>query len=93
MIVDREIEKELPYLSKQYPVITITGPRQPGKTTLAKKMFPHKPYYSLENLDIRDITINDPIGFLNSVPNGAVLDEIQRVPELLSYIQGIEIIF
>lgn len=83
----RDIQKNLLRLSTQYPVVTITGPRQSGKTTLCKFSFPDKPYLSLENPDIRFEAKQDPNGFLSQFPNGAILDEIQRVPELLSYIQ------
>jgi uncharacterized protein len=89
MIRTRKIKRKLLELYKQYPVITITGPRQSGKTTLCKEVFPDKPYVSLENLDIRRMAKEDPNGFLAQFPKGAVLDEIQRVPELLSFIQTI----
>ncbi|HUW70913.1 MAG TPA: ATP-binding protein [bacterium] len=75
--------------SKQYPVVTVTGPRQSGKTTLCKALFPLKPYVSLEDLSIRQMAIADPRGFLARYPNGAVLDEIQRAPDLCSSIQTI----
>jgi len=89
MLIPRKIEPILKRLSDQYPVITITGPRQSGKTTLCKKVFQHKPYLSLETPDVRRRAMADPNSFLESLQDGAVLDEIQRVPELLSYIQGI----
>ncbi len=73
----------------RYPVIALVGPRQSGKTTLAKLAFPRKPYFSFENPDTRAYALGDPRGFLAEIPRGAVLDEIQRVPELLSYIQQI----
>ena len=74
---------------KEYPVVVIVGPRQSGKTTLAKKLFPDKPYRSLEHPGVRLRAERDPEAFLADFPNGAVLDEVQRVPALLSYIQGI----
>lgn len=80
---------ELLELAKSYPVVTLLGPRQSGKTTLVKLAFPSKPYVNLEAIDIREIAKLDPRGFLNQYPNGAILDEIQRAPELLSYIQVI----
>lgn len=83
----REIEKELNSLKDDYPVITIIGPRQSGKTTLVKSVFPDKPYVNLEDPDVRDLAILDPRSFLERYPDGAILDEIQRVPALLSYIQ------
>jgi predicted AAA+ superfamily ATPase len=65
------------------------GPRQAGKTTLVRNAFPHKPYVSLEDLDVQELAIADPRAFLAGYPQGAILDEIQRAPGLLSYIQGI----
>ena len=71
----------------QYPVVTLTGPRQSGKTTHCRAAFPDKPYCNLERPDRRSFAQHDPAGFLAQFPEGAVLDEIQRVPELLSWIQ------
>ena len=88
MIV-REISEYLIELAGKYPVITITGPRQSGKTTLAREVFKDKTYINLEMMDNREFALSDPRGFLRRIPEGAVLDEIQRVPELVSYIQGI----
>jgi len=68
-------------------VVVLTGPRQSGKTTLVRAVFADKPYRNLEALDVRDRALADPRGFLAAFPRGAVLDEIQRAPELLSYIQ------
>lgn len=73
----------------KYPVVTITGPRQSGKTTLARATFADKPYANLENPVTRQFAQEDPLAFLNQYPEGAVIDEIQRVPDLLSYIQVI----
>lgn len=89
MIIPRLLEKKVLQLSKQYPVVTITGPRQSGKTTLCKIVFKNKPYVSMENLDIRRFAEKDPVGFLKQFSKGAVLDEVQRTPDLLSYIQTI----
>lgn len=72
-----------------FPVITLTGPRQSGKSTLLRHIFPDCPYESLENPDVRFEAKNDPRGFLDSFPEGVIIDEVQHVPELLSYIQGI----
>lgn len=69
------------------PVVTLTGPRQSGKTTLCRQTFPGKPYANLEQPDQREFARGDPRGFLDGFPDGAVIDEIQRVPELLSWIQ------
>ena len=73
----------------KYPVITITGPRQSGKTTLARSTFSEKPYANLENPVTRQFAEEDPLAFLGQYPQGAIIDEIQRVPGLLSYIQVI----
>ena len=67
----------------------LVGPRQSGKSTLVKKVFPEKPYISLENIDERDLAENDPRAFLGRFPNGAILDEIQRAPGLFNYLQEI----
>lgn len=71
----------------EYPVVTITGPRQSGKTTLCRALFPNKPYANLEPLDEREFARTDPRGFLAQYPDGAVIDEIQHAPDLSSYIQ------
>ena len=89
MLVSREISATLITVAKKYPVITITGPRQSGKTTLVKTVFPDYQYFTLEDPDIRELAIADPREFLKKAGNGAILDEIQRAPELMSYIQGI----
>ena len=85
----RDAEKTLIRLAKSFPVVAITGPRQAGKTTLAKAVFKSKPYVSLENPDEREFAQNDPKRFLARFPNGAVLDEVQRCPSLLSWLQGV----
>lgn len=85
----RTMLPELLSLAKQYPVVSVMGPRQSGKTTLVKNAFSNKAYANLEIPDQRLAAQSDPKGFLNQFPQGAVLDEIQRVPELLSYIQAI----
>jgi predicted AAA+ superfamily ATPase len=87
--IERKIEGELWELVKMFPVITITGPRQSGKTTLAKHCFPDLPYINLEDPDQRLLAITDARKFLNRIPEGAIIDEVQHAPELLSYIQGI----
>lgn len=85
----RTLSKKLSTLAKQFPVVSIVGPRQSGKTTLSKIVFDKHDYVSLEEPDERDFAIADPKGFLRRFPHGVILDEIQRVPTLLSYIQGI----
>lgn len=86
-MIQRTIEPVLRRLATQFPVVTVTGPRQSGKTTLCRALFPNKPYVNLEAPDTRRYAIEDPRGFLAAYPSGAVLDEIQRTPDLLSYIQ------
>ncbi|MCK4803255.1 MAG: ATP-binding protein [Spirochaetes bacterium] len=86
-MVNREVSQKVLQFAAQYPVITITGPRQSGKTTLCKMLFPEKGYINLENIEVRNYASADPRGFLAQYPDGAVIDEIQRVPDLLSYIQ------
>lgn len=83
----RDIEKELLYLATQYPVITITGPRQAGKTTLSRLIFPDYQYCNLELPELRQLADSDPQAFFYTFPPPIILDEIQRVPSLLSYIQ------
>jgi len=73
----------------EYPVISITGPRQSGKTTLCRTTLPNYTYFNLERIDNREMVLSDPIGFLNRyTKNGLILDEAQRAPELFSYIQS-----
>ena len=88
-MVRRQIEEELRKSAGEYPVVTLTGPRQSGKTTLCRKVFTQKPYVNLESPDIRQFALDDPRGFLAQYPDGAVLDEIQRAPDLVSYLQVI----
>jgi len=87
--IARAAARTLERLSKSFPIVTITGPRQSGKTTLSKIAFPDKTYVSLENPATRDFALEDPKGFLDRLKKGAVIDEIQRVPELFSYLQEI----
>lgn len=87
--INRKITQAIENAAASFPVITITGPRQSGKTTLARHMFPEYPYFSLENPDVRNLAMEDPVGFLNNTTEGIILDEVQNSPQLLSYIQGI----
>lgn len=87
-MIARALEKKLRELASYYPAVLVTGPRQSGKTTLCRMVFPDKTYISLEPLDIRDYARSDPRAFLNTCRNGAVIDEIQHVPELFSYLQS-----
>ncbi len=87
-MIRREIDTEIQKLRKKFPVISITGPRQSGKTTLAKALFPKHEYYNLEELDVLEFAKKDPRSFLEiNSKKKMVIDEIQRAPELLSYIQ------
>jgi len=86
-MIKRDIEQTISNLLKGFPIVTITGPRQSGKTTLAQFVFRNKPYISLEDPDARRMALDDPRAFLNQLPDGGVLDEVQRAPELLSYLQ------
>ena len=86
-MIPRKAQTTLLRLAQGFPVIAITGPRQSGKTTLAKVTFPDKPYLSLEDPDIRAIAETDPRHLLASYPGGAILDEVQRAPHLFSYLQ------
>ncbi len=88
-MIQRDIQHELKAVALEYPVVTIVGPRQSGKTTLAGMVFKKKPYCSLEDPDTALLATTDPRGFLGQFPDGAVLDEIQRAPQLLSYLQTI----
>ena len=88
-MIERDITKELIECVGEYPVVTILGPRQSGKTTLVQMTFPDRPCFSLEYPDVRAAAEADPRGFLSQAQDGAILDEVQRLPTLLSYIQGI----
>lgn len=88
-MIERAITPFLRRIAAQYPVVTLTGPRQSGKTTLARAVFPGLPYVSLEEPDTRRFAMDDPRGFLAAHAKGAIFDEIQRVPELPSYLQSI----
>ena len=89
MPISRDLAPHLLRAAAQFPVLTLTGPRQSGKTTLCRVLFPRHPYVTLEAPDVRAFATEDPRAFLAQYPNGAVIDEVQRVPELLSYLQGI----
>lgn len=87
-MIKRDISKELVQAAAEYPVVTIMGPRQSGKTTLCRMTFPDRPYFSLEDPDVRMAAEADPRGFLGQMEGGSILDEVQRLPALLSYVQG-----
>jgi predicted AAA+ superfamily ATPase len=86
-MIDREVSAKVLEYAAQYPVVTITGPRQSGKTTLCRMLFSDRPYVSLEAPEERAFALQDPKGFLERFDSGVVIDEVQRVPELLSHIQ------
>lgn len=88
-MIPRQASQTLQRLSRGFPILAITGPRQSGKTTLARATFPDKPYVSLENPDLRGFAESDPRAFLAGFPDGAILDEVQRTPDLFSYLQGL----
>lgn len=86
-MIHRNVRTAIENLLEGFPIVTLTGPRQSGKTTLAKAVFKNQPYASLEEPDLRQAASEDPRSFLARFPDGAVLDEVQRCPELLSYLQ------
>lgn len=88
-MIERTLTSKIIALAQKFQVITLTGPRQSGKTTLVRAAFPALPYVSLEEPDIRQIALADPRGFLSNYPAGVILDEIQHTPDLFSYIQSI----
>ncbi|MDP9121284.1 MAG: ATP-binding protein [Acidobacteriota bacterium] len=88
-MIERLLQPRLLDLATRYPVLALTGPRQSGKTTLSRMAFPKLPHSSLENPAQRELAENDPIAYLGRFPQGAVIDEVQRVPQILSYLQGL----
>ena len=88
-MIKRALASKLEAAARKYPIVLLTGPRQSGKTTLCKAVFPGKPYVLFETPHVRALAEQDPAGFLRQYSKGAVFDEIQRVPKLLSYLQGI----
>lgn len=86
-MIERTLRSSLLRWAGVYPVVTLTGPRQSGKTTLCRAEFPDKPYVSLEPFEARDYAKRDPRGFLSQYPDGVILDEVQNAPDLLGYIQ------
>ncbi len=88
-MIDRDLAPKLRAMAKRFPAVTLTGPRQSGKSTLCRMVFPSHPYANLEAPDVRAFAARDPRGFLAQFDEGAIIDEIQRVPELTSYLQGL----
>jgi predicted AAA+ superfamily ATPase len=87
--IHRQIAEKITQQKSKFPIIALTGPRQSGKTTLLKQIFKGYRYVSLENPDVRSFAIEDPVGFLKLYDENVIFDEVQRVPSLFSYIQGI----
>lgn len=87
--IHRNIEKEILQASQYFSVISVTGPRQSGKSTLLKYLFPEFKKYSLKDVHVREFALNDPVAFLNQTQEGMFVDEVQKAPALLEYIQGI----
>ena len=88
-MIQREASEKLINLAKTFRSVAVVGPRQSGKTTLCRNMFPEKPYVSLENPDTLEFVKSDPRGFLSQYKKGAILDEVQRAPHLFSYLQQV----
>ncbi|WP_262249603.1 ATP-binding protein [Parapedobacter soli] len=88
-MIPRIAAQKLTQLASLFKAVAVIGPRQSGKTTLVRALFNEKPYVSLEDPDTRQYALEDPRGFLANYPEGAVLDEVQRTPDLFSYLQGI----
>ena len=88
-VIKRNLAAALLDRTRHYPVVTVTGPRQSGKTTLCRTVFPDRPYVSLEGMDMRTYARGDPRGFLREYHDGAVIDEVQRAPDLTSYLQEV----
>ena len=86
-MIERTLATKLKQAAKQFPVVSLTGPRQSGKTTLVKTLFKGHAYVSLEAPDQRSFALEDPRGFLAQFKGPVILDEVQRAPDLLSYIQ------
>lgn len=87
--IHRTMAEAIIEASRYFPVITLTGPRQSGKSTLFRHIFTNLPYYSMEDLDVRQSILFDPRGFLSQFRDGVIIDEVQHIPELLSYLQRI----
>ena len=88
-MIDRDLAPRLLQAARQFPAVTLTGPRQSGKSTLCQALFPHLAYANLEAPDVRGLALDDPRAFLAQFPDGAIVDEVQRAPDLPSYLQGL----
>lgn len=89
LYLNRTMEGILREAARYFSVISVTGPRQSGKSTLLKYLFPNVPKYSLKDVNVREFAEHDPVAFLHQHPGGMFIDEVQKVPQLLEYIQGI----
>ena len=89
MVVERDLASQLIEAARRWPAITLTGPRQSGKSTLCRAVFPRHPYVSVEAPDVRAFATEDPRAFLAQFPDGAIIDEVQRAPELPSFLQEV----
>ena len=89
LYLNRTMEGIIREAAKYFSVISVTGPRQSGKSTLLKYLFPNVPKYSLKDVNVREFAEHDPVAFLHQHPGGMFIDEVQKVPQLLEYIQGI----
>ena len=89
LYLTRSIEEVIVEAARYFSVISVTGPRQSGKSTLLKHLFPNVPKYSLKDVNVREFAEHDPVAFLRQHPKGMFIDEVQKVPQLLEYIQGI----
>ena len=87
--IPRKMEELLKEAAQYFSVLSVTGPRQSGKSTILKHLFPKYKQYSMKDLHVRSFAENDPVAFLNQHPEGMFIDEVQKVPVLLDYIQGI----
>lgn len=86
-MIERNLSNALRKVAGHYPVVTVTGPRQSGKTTLCRAVFPQMSYVNMEQVDVREFATRDPRGFLAEHSAGAIIDEVQHVPDLLGYLQ------
>ena len=86
-MIERSAKEALLRLASQFPVIGITGPRQSGKTTLAKMTFPEKQYVTFDDRNMRELAASNPADFIMAFPEGAIIDEAQKVPEIFDAIK------
>ena len=88
-MIRRDLAPKILSMAEKFPVVTVTGPRQSGKSTLVRSLFPHYRYVTLEDEDVRALAQNDPRAFLDLYDDRVIFDEAQRAPSLFSYIQGV----